>query len=234
VIHSPANPATAIRITMNGLVAIAITGLTIGLAYAAVPGAVNTESMRRTLKQGMRSGFLVQFGSLVGDLLWAIIGLTGAVVLLDHDSIAIALGLIAGGFLLNLARSAIHSAIRGPVESDNLISGGALKIGVTFGLANPAGIAFWSGLGAGTLSQSDQSGSAPIIVLLVSFCLGALIWGVLMVVLVGYGRRFATGRVLRWVDGFCSVVLGWFGVRLLWASLLRGWRLAGPALRSVV
>jgi threonine/homoserine/homoserine lactone efflux protein len=120
------------------------------------------------------------------------------------------------------------------VESDNLISGGALKIGVTFGLANPAGIAFWSGLGAGTLSQSDQSGSAPIIVLLVSFCLGALIWGVLMVVLVGYGRRFATGRVLRWVDGFCSVVLGWFGVRLLWASLLRGWRLAGPALRSVV
>ena len=219
---------------MSGLGAIAITGLTIGLAYAAVPGAVNTESMRRTLNQGMRNGLLVQFGSLVGDLLWAVIGLTGAVVLLDHDSIAIALGLIGGGFLLNLARSAIHSAIRGPVEATQTVAGGALKVGITFGLANPAGIAFWSGLGAGTLSQSDQSGAAPMVALLVSFCLGALLWGILMVSLVGYGRRFATGRVLRWIDGLCSLVLGWFGVSLLWNSLLRSWRFVGPAIRTII
>lgn len=218
---------------MTDLNSIVVTGITIGLAYAAVPGAVNTESMRRTLNRGRRDGLLVQIGSLVGDFLWAIIGLTGAVVLFGHDSIAVTLGLIGGGFLLILAKSAIHSAIRGPVESCDEHPGNALKVGITFGLANPAGIAFWSGLGAGTLGQSGETGFTPMAVLLASFCIGALVWGGLMVVLIGYGRRFVAGRVLRWLDGFCAIILGWFGIRLLWSSLVRGWRVASPAIRAL-
>jgi threonine/homoserine/homoserine lactone efflux protein len=218
---------------MSEYTGIALTALTIGLAYAAVPGAVNTESMRRTLNHGMRDGWLVQAGSLVGDVLWAIIGLTGAAVLLDRDSVTVTLGLIGGGFLLLLAKSALHAAIRGSSTTGDAHSGNALKVGITFGLANPAGIAFWSGLGAGTLGLSGQSGVTPMIILLGSFCLGALIWGGFMVLLLGYGRRFLAGRVLRWVDALCATVLGWFGIRLLWSSLKRGWRLAAPGLRLI-
>jgi chemosensory pili system protein ChpE len=218
---------------VNDTLALVVTGLTIGFAYAAVPGAVNTEAMRRTLSIGPADGFSVQAGSLVGDLLWAIIGLTGAVVLLRHDSIAIALALIGGGFLLTLAKSAIHSAIHGPAEDQAQRSGTSLKVGITFGLANPAGIAFWSGLGAGTLSQGGNTGVDQILALLLSFGLGALAWGVFMVVLIGYGRRFVNGRVLRWIDGVCAMVLSWFGIRLLWNGIVRGWRVASPAFRFI-
>jgi chemosensory pili system protein ChpE len=219
--------------TLNDTLTLALTGATIGLAYAAVPGAVNTEAMRRTLSLGPSDGFSVQAGSLVGDLLWAIIGLTGAVVLLRHDSIAITLALIGGGFLLTLAKSAIHSAIHGPSDTDGQRAGTSLKVGITFGLANPAGIAFWSGLGAGTLNQGGHTGIEQMLVLILSFGLGALAWGVLMVALIGYGRRFVGGRVLRWIDGFCAIVLSWFGIRLLWNGITRGWRVASPAFRSL-
>lgn len=220
--------------TLDGILGIALTGLIVGIAYAAVPGAVNTESIRRTLNQGICNGLLVQIGSLVGDLLWAVIGLTGAVILLEYDAITIALGLIGGAFLLNLARSALQSAFHGPSADSNAITVDALKTGITFGLANPAGIAFWSGIGAGTLSQSGQSGPAPLIALLVSFCLGAMIWGGFLVLLISYSRRFASGRVLRWIDALCAIALGWFGVRLLWTSLRRIWTIASPATRALL
>jgi chemosensory pili system protein ChpE len=217
---------------VNETLSLVITGMTIGFAYAAVPGAVNTEAMRRTLGRGPADGFSVQAGSLVGDLLWAIIGLTGA-VLLRHDSIAIGLALIGGGFLLTLAKSAIHSAIHGPGENEAQRAGTSLKVGITFGLANPAGIAFWSGLGAGTLNQGGGSSIEQMLALVLSFGLGALVWGIFMVALIGYGRRFVSGRILRWIDGFCALVLSWFGIRLLWNGITRGWRVASPAFRFI-
>lgn len=219
---------------MDGISAFALTGLIVGLAYAAVPGAVTTESIRRTQNQGVRQGLLVQIGSLIGDLLWAVIGLTGAVILLEYDAITIALSLIGGAFLLNLARSALHSAFHGSASETNAITGDALKTGITFGLANPAGIAFWSGIGAGTLSQSGQTGATPLIVLLISFCLGAMIWGGMLVVLISSGRRFASGRTLRWIGAICAIALGWFGVTLLWTNLRRIWFVASPVTRALL
>ena len=73
---------------MNDLLSLAITGLLLGLAYSAVPGAVNTEALRRGLDRGFRPAALVQTGALLGDIGWAVLGLTGAVVLIQRDAIA--------------------------------------------------------------------------------------------------------------------------------------------------
>jgi threonine/homoserine/homoserine lactone efflux protein len=218
---------------MTDLVPLLVTGLTLGLAYSAVPGAVNTEALRRGLAGGFRPAWLIQTGALMGDFLWAVVGLTGAAVLIQRDAISTLLGLVGAGFLFALARSAFRGALAGSAESQTVGTRqkSGLTIGITFSLANPAGLAFWTGLGGGVMASSGDLATTDLIWLLAAFMLGSLIWGCGMSALVTWGRRYASGTLFRWIDALCATALTYFGIRLLWSSLKRGGRWIAPALR---
>ncbi len=213
---------------MSGEVGFVMSAVVLGIAYAAVPGAVNTEALRRGVAGGFRPAALVQMGSLVGDAGWAAIGLTGAAVLLRFDAVAFALGLAGAGFLLALARSAFREALVGGHDATPERAGGSFAVGLVFGLANPAGIAFWSGIGGGTLAASGVSGMLAVVALLGGYVASSALAGVALAALAALGGRYATGPVMRWIDGACGVALTWFGVRLLWTTMRRLGRWAGP------
>jgi threonine/homoserine/homoserine lactone efflux protein len=219
---------------VSELLALALSGFTIGIAYTVVPGPVNAEATRRGLSHGFGAALPVQLGSLVGDVLWAILGLTGAVVVLQRDSLATMLGLIGAGFLFALARSAFRGATGKAETTASVARGNGWRTGIMFSLANPAGIAFWSGVGGGMLGATANPGAIEVATVLGSFIVGSAVCGVLFAALAGLGRRHATGRVMRWVDGVCGLALTWFGVRLLWTSLRRASAWLSPAIRSVV
>lgn len=219
---------------MSDLIPLALSGFTIGLAYTVVPGPVNTEATRRGLKGGFGAALTVQLGSLVGDVLWAILGLTGAVVVLQRDSLATVLGVVGAGFLFALARSAFRGAMgKGNAESATA-KGNGWRVGIMFSLANPAGIAFWSGVGGGMLGATANPGAIEVATVLASFIVGSAACGVLFAALAGLGRRHATGRVMRWIDGLCGLALTWFGVRLLWSTARRASGWLSPAFRAVM
>src|SRR3954471_8201816 len=123
-----------------------ISTVVLGIAYAAAPGVVNTECVRRGMATGFRPAFTVQVGAMLGDGLWAILALSGAAALASHASFTIALSLIGGGFLCKLGFSAIREAVSGATVGGTSNSGGNLRTGLVFGLANPAGLAFWAGV----------------------------------------------------------------------------------------
>lgn len=212
---------------------VLVTGLTLGLVYAALPGAVNTEAARRAAKQGFGAGFMIESGALTGDLVWAAIGLSGAALLIRHDSVAIALGLIGAGFLFSLARSAFRAAFSDVTPTGEAHRGNALRTGLTFSLANPAGIAFWSGLGTGILGNTSHHSWTTIAALLLAYLVGALLWGTAWVMLVSWGGRLAGKRIHRWIDGLCGAALSYFGIRLLWTTLQRTSRWLSPLFRAV-
>ena len=54
-----------------------ISAFVLGLVFNAAPGAVFAETIRRGVCGGYRPALAVQIGSLVGDALWAILGLVG-------------------------------------------------------------------------------------------------------------------------------------------------------------
>ena len=197
--------------------------IVLGLTYAALPGVVNTEAIRRGMLGGFKPALLVQVGALIGDTTWAIVALAGASVLLRYDAFGLALGILGAGFLFHLARKALMSAWRGVSEAGAPARDGqSLTTGVIFSLANPAGLAFWTGMGGGILGTSGASPSVQTAaVFLIAFITGALAWGSAMAALVGWGRRFATPGVFRAIEGLCSLALGYFGVRLLWSALQR-------------
>lgn len=211
---------------------LAVTGLALGLAYAAVPGAVNAESARRALHGGFRSGFLIQVGALVGDGLWAVLGLSGAAVLLRDDTIAMLLGFLGASLLLWLARQALMGALFPAQDVNAAASGSSLRVGLAFGLANPAGIPFWTGLGA-TIFGTTSPDAVGICILLVGFLIGAAVWGASLSQVVAWGGRRAGARLLRVIDAISAAILGWFGIRLLWSTLQRLRPVAAPLLRAL-
>jgi chemosensory pili system protein ChpE/L-lysine exporter family protein LysE/ArgO len=80
------------------------------IAFAAQPGVITFESIRRGLARGWRAALHLEFGSLVGDATWAIIALIGVSFLFQHQLIALGLSLFGCGLLLRLAWDAWKAA----------------------------------------------------------------------------------------------------------------------------
>lgn len=196
-----------------------ITGLGLGLAYAATPGAVNTEAIRRGILYNGRATLLVETGSLIGDSIWAILALTGVTFLAQHVALRAILGIVGGFFLLRLAWSAFHDFLF-PFQqtTPSLTSArGDFATGVVFGLANPVGLAFWSGLGS-SIATVGATGLA-FACFFIGFFTGATFWCVIIAAILQWGKRWVRPSFFRWINLFCSLALGYFGLRALWASV---------------
>ncbi|HZU13454.1 MAG TPA: LysE family transporter [Chloroflexota bacterium] len=207
---------------------IILTSLLLGFVFSATPGAVNAESLRRGITRGFRAALSVQLGSLLGDMVWAGVALTGLAFLVENRPIALLLGIVGACFLLRQAVSAFAGAMGGDGSGRTGLAGrGDLVTGLLFSLTNPFAVAFWLGLGAGMTATAHRGPIATLSVF-AGFFAGALLWCVFFSTLVSIGRRYATHPVLRAVDAVAGIALSYFGVRLLWRSLqaLRILRLA--------
>lgn len=194
----------------------------LGLAYAALPGAVNAEALRRGVAGGFRRSLLVHGGALLGAGFWAIVALTGTSFLARYDGITIALGFIGAAFLIRLTIIAIRGARQAglPVES-NPRSGADFTVGIVVGIANPAGLPFWTGLASDVILRDDgnslDTGHAALFV--AGVLLGSLAWGITLSALIAWGRQYLKSGFFRAVNALCAVAFGYFAVRMLWSAI---------------
>lgn len=199
---------------------ILITAIGLGIAYAAAPGAVNTEAIRRGAAHGARSTLLVEAGSLIGDSLWAVLALLGITVFAQHLAVQIVLGIVGGCFLLRMAWLALHEAFLRPATfstSSSPSSRGDFATGVVFGLANPVGLAFWSGLGSSVVASGIVG--IDFVLFFSGFFMGAALWSVGIAAVMRWGRRWIRPAFFRWINALCGLALGYFGMRVLWTTL---------------
>jgi len=203
----------------------------LGLAYASAPGAVNAETIRRGLSHGFRPAFLIQAGSLLGDVGWAVLALVGLAVILRDATLQAALGVAGSLLLLWFASSALRGAASPTGEPDEEAvparsqMPSALGAGILFSIANPFGPVFWLGVGGGLAAGGTfQQSVAGVIAFVAAFAAGALAWAIGVSAVLGFARRWATPPLFRLVDLVCGLAFGFFGVRLLLDSVavLRG------------
>lgn len=204
------------------------TAFSLGVAYNAAPGAVNTEALRRGLSGGFRPALLVQLGALIGDSTWAALALTGTAFIVQNRSARLLLGAAGACFLLRLAWNAVRQAWSGGSARDGnglpgtqgRTSRGDFATGAFFSLANPFALAFWTGIGGGlTASGGATPQAGSFVVLFTGFVLGALLWCLCIPVVIGWGRRFVRPAVFRWINTLCGLALGYFGVTLFLNTL---------------
>lgn len=196
-----------------------ITAVGLGVAYAAAPGAVNTEAIRRGVTHGARSTLLVEAGSLIGDSVWAILALTGVTVFAHYLAVQIVLGIAGGFFLLRMAWLALHEALHKRSATGTSITStrGDFTTGVVFGLANPVGLAFWSGLGSSIIASGIVGSDFAFF--FAGFFLGAVLWSIGITACIRWGRRWIRPAFFTWINLLCGLALGFFGVRLLWSTV---------------
>jgi chemosensory pili system protein ChpE len=196
-----------------------ITAVGFGIAYAAAPGAVNTEAIRRGATHGAHSTFLVETGSLIGDSLWALLALTGVTFFVHYLAIQVILGIVGGCFLLRLAWVAFYEAFarRHSASAISPTTQGDFATGVVFGLANPVGLAFWSGVGSSVVASGVTG--VQFLFFFVGFFMGAVIWCVGISMCMHWGRRWLRPVMFRWINALCGLALGYFGIRVLWTTV---------------
>lgn len=194
----------------------------LGFAYAALPGAVNAEALRRGVAGGFRRSLLVHVGGLIGAGFWAIVALTGTSVLARYDGVTIALGLIGAAFLIRLTVIAIRGALSDELPADVAPRSGAdLTVGMVVGIANPAGLPFWTGLASDVIlrgsNQSLETGRAALFV--TGVLLGSFLWGCTLSALIAWGRQYLKAGFFRAVNALCAVAFGYFAARMLWSAI---------------
>ena len=175
--------------------------------------------MRRGLKGGFKSALYVQFGSLVGDLIWAILGLGGAAVLFEIDAIIIPMAIFGGILLAWLAFNSFVDATK-KIPSINLTlkqdDKTELTLGAVLSLSNPINITYWAGM-AGTITTlgvKEPTGQA-FIVFLGGFMLSSIIWCFLCAGFISFVRKAInqTGWVL--INISCGIGLAYFSIYVL-------------------
>ena len=201
------------------MIELFISAMALGFLFNAAPGAIFTESLRRGLKGGFKSALYVQFGSLVGDLIWAILGLGGAAVLFEIDAIKMPMAIFGGVLLAWLAFNSFVDATK-KIPSINLTlkqdDKTELMVGAALSLSNPINITCWAGM-AGTIASlgvEEPTGQA-FIVFLGGFMFSSIIWCFLCAGFIGFVRKAInqTGWVL--INISCGIGLAYFSIYVL-------------------
>jgi len=210
--------------------ALFVAAFGMGIAFCAPPGMVMSESVRRGLRGGFWSTLRLQLGSLIGDATWAVIGLTGAGLLVQQPLIKAVLMGCGAGLLFYLACCAARDAWRGtglqastttPVEAtgrqstsrglllrpsaglDDFLTGALLS------LTNPTSVAYWLALG-GALEVLGISHPAPrhYGMFFIGFMIACAVWSVVTAAVIAWGRQLLNPRFFRWINAFCALLLG--------------------------
>lgn len=202
---------------------ILLAGIAMGIAFAAPPGVVTAETIRRGARGGFAPALGVQLGSLIGDATYALLALAGLAALAQIPALQIVLGAFGALFLLYLAWSAIQSTrtpvvvtangVAGALESPRGERRGAFLTGMALSLANPWGIAFWLSLGGALASLGVANADGTQMgFFFASFMFGAALWSLLLAVVVGKIRTLLRPAILQGVSVVCGIALGAFGV----------------------
>jgi threonine/homoserine/homoserine lactone efflux protein len=165
---------------------------------------------------------LVEMGALLGDLAWATLALVGTGLFLKDRSVQALLGVAGACFLLRLGWSSLQQAWRGGLPgAHGQVDRGDFATGLVFSLATPFGLAFWSGVGGGmAMTGSGEPGLQDGLTFLAGFALGAIVWCLGAAAAIGWGRRFVGAGLMRWIGALSGLALGYFGLRLLWETIV--------------
>jgi threonine/homoserine/homoserine lactone efflux protein len=199
-------------------------GLLLGLSIAAPIGPVNLAMIHRGLRDGFAGAFLLGAGSTAADLIYILLAYAGADPL-SHRIWARAALFGAGAIVMGwLGVQAIRAAFtsRGPEGGEGAAGErgrSAFVSGFCITIVNPMTIAFWLGILSAALAARDRAPVGLELLYVASLAAGCLLWTLGLASALHFGRRVASGPVLKIVSALAGCVLLGFGVQFAWKAL---------------
>lgn len=182
-----------------------------GVVFAAVPGAVFAETVRQGVRGGFSPAFAVQAGSLVGDALWAALGLAGIGLLLHTESLRLPVGVAGAAYLAWLGWDSWRAANREfsiAAAEPRASTRTALRSGVLLSVTNPQNIAYWAAAGS-ALGAAGISHPVPrdYLVFFAGFMASSVLWCFFCAAMVDRLFRAAGAAWARLTYRACAVAL---------------------------
>ena len=210
------------------MLTLLITAFVLGLVFNATPGPVFAETVRQGVRGGFRSALAVQIGSLVGDALWAVVGLVGVGLLLQLQWLRAPIGVAGVVYLLWLAWNAWQPSRRAfamSVTLDRIDHRQALRSGVLLSLTNPQNVAYWAALGSalGSVGVGATTASDNMVFFL-GFMVSSAAWAFFVAALINRAFRSVGARWARLTYRACAIaflMLALSMLRELWVSRQR-------------
>ncbi|HZQ10205.1 MAG TPA: LysE family transporter [Anaerolineae bacterium] len=188
-------------------------GIFMGILFAAPPGIVTAETLRRGVARGFPAALSVQLGSLIGDATYCLLALAGVAVLVQNPITQRVLGIVSVLFLIYLTISGIRAELKSAPTSNPLMvlptaSRSAFLTGMFLSLTNPWAIGFWLSLGGTLASDGAMESGNTMAVFFTSFFGACLVYAFVMAFLVGVTRRAIPPKIGKWISISCSLVIG--------------------------
>ena len=192
-----------------------IQAFILGLLFNATPGVVFTETIKRGINGGFFPALYVQFGSLAGDALWAILGLLGIGILLNIDILKYPLSIIGIIYLIYLAYdSFISSNIKyEKIVVSKSIKNNALKSGIFLSITNPQNIAYWAALGSsfGALGIAEPQ-TSHYFIFFFGFISSSILWCFVCALAVEKIFKYTNSIIKKYIFRICAIVFLYLAV----------------------
>ena len=182
-------------------------GLLMGFSFAAPPGVVAAETMRRGVARGFHAALGVQLGSLVGDATYALLALAGLAVLLQQPLAQRVLGIAASSLRHQLSPRPDVATSSSPDSRR-----GAFRTGVVLSLTNPWAIGYWLALGGALASSGVTASRGDAAIFFASFFGVCVLYAFCMALVAGFAQRALSAAHARIISLACSLVIGALGV----------------------
>ncbi|WP_028534893.1 LysE family translocator [Paludibacterium yongneupense] len=180
----------------------ATTGFLLSLSLCLDIGIVNVAMMNTAMQRGYWSGFWLGLGSCIGDLIYAILALSGMTALLGFAAVRWSMWLGGSLVLALLAVKMLHGALGSgrPSGSAARLSAGSarrqLARGMLLALSSPSAIVWFAAVGGALIAQSGVSGWFSTGRFLAGFFAAGVIWTVAACFLARLGGRVFGARAL--------------------------------------
>ncbi len=186
----------------------------IGFTGAMMPGPVTTLVVTETTKRGFIAGPLVTLGHVALELVMVVALFFGLGDWLKQNSIAGAIGLLGGLFLLWMGLDIVRSAWQGKVSLNRAPRGdrtpsttNPVVAGILTSISNPYWLMWWATIGAAYLITFRAFGIAGIVAFYVGHTLADWVWNNVVAFVVATGRRVMSDQVYRGILVVCGAFL---------------------------
>jgi threonine/homoserine/homoserine lactone efflux protein len=206
------------------LTALFFTALAVGFSGAMMPGSLLTYTIRQSLKEGPKVGFIVIVGHAILELLLIAGIFLGLDIVLRSDAAQITIGIVGGLLLCWIGVDMIVKAARGKVSvsmdaqgksSDRMMLSGAL-----LSAANPYFLLWWAVIGLGFLTQAYRDFAIwGVAIYFLGHITADFAWYGLISTVVGTTRKFIKEKPYRIIIMILGGLLIFFGARFLIGAL---------------
>lgn len=206
--------------------ALFLSALFVGFSGAMMPGPLMTYTIRRSLSDGPRAGFIITAGHAVLELALIALIFLGFDIVLQSDAAQIGISLVGGALLLYMGAGMIIGALKGSITIETEAKGpnhrGMFLSGIVISAANPYFLIWWAVIGLGFIVDAHKAfGFFGIPVYYLGHICADFLWYGLLSVIVGKTRRFISEKPYRILIGLLGGALVFFGGRFIYDAVIR-------------